>query len=1169
MTGSTVEYNRDVRPILANHCFKCHGPDDQARQAGVRLDRRENATAEAESGATPIVPSQPEASELVRRILSADAETQMPPPSANKPLSTQQRDILRTWIEEGARYQSHWAFVPPVRAPLPPVRNATWPRNSIDYFVLAKIEAAGLEPSGEADRSSLARRVYLDLLGLPPPPEEIDAFVNDVSPDAYESLVDRLLASPHYGERWARRWLDLARYADTNGYEKDRARSIWPYRDWVIAALNDDVPYDRFSIAQLAGDMLGDAKIDSRIATGFHRNTMLNEEGGVDPLEFRHYAMIDRVNTTGTIWLGLTVGCAQCHAHKFDPIPHRDYYRLMAFLNNADEPEIDVPKPEIAAQRSHLAAQIAAAEAELPNRFPPQGDLRWLDATQRSALSASGAPLEVLADGSMRVGGTAPDTDVYTLELVSDAPDVSALRLDVLADPQLPKQGPGRSGNGNFVLTEISAAAAPQDSSDPAAPIALAAATADFSQDGFPIQQALDGNRKTGWAVRGPEPWNVSRTAIFRFSEPRKATGSTRWTIRLEQDYGGGHTLGRFRVRLGQSIHDDRPLEIRRQENLDRQFNAWAAAQTARAARWTLLKPLTATSNVPTLRVLGDGSVLASGDQTKSDLYKVSLSTGLPKIRALRLEVLPHDSLPKNGPGRIAYEGPFGDFFLSEFRAYHNDQAVAIKRASHSFASGNNTASAAIDGDQQTGWSVNAGQGRAHTAVFLLTEPLTDAKVIDLQMLFERYYAAGLGRFRVWATDDARDLDAFDLPTDVEAALQVPAPARSAEQTSRLLAHFLSVAPELAAERAAIAKLRVGMQEFPTTLVMAERPPENPRQTHLHKRGEFLQPTEVVEPRLPAIFAPLPAGTPANRLALARFLLSEANPLVGRVTVNRHWATLFGRGIVRTTEDFGYQGDPPTHAELLDWLAVDFVRQGWSVKKLHRLIVTSATYRQSSRATSAALERDPQNKLLARAPRVRLDAELVRDAALRSSGLLSDVIGGPSVFPPQPAGVASEGTYGPLTWKPSEGADRFRRGLYTFAKRTSPFAMLTTFDAPSGEACLARREISNTPLQSLTLLNDTVFVEAAQALGNELAGRATSIDERVDELFKRCVSRAPIASEHDLIVRFYHAQHERLMRHEIDAAAIATGSAGDVMARAAWILTARAMMNLDETITKE
>ncbi|MBI2823393.1 MAG: PSD1 domain-containing protein [Planctomycetia bacterium] len=1167
--GDGVSFTRDVRPILANHCFKCHGPDDAARQAGLRLDRREAATAEAESGATPIVPGKPEESELVRRIVSSDAEARMPPAAANKPLSPQQMATLKAWIAAGAPYEAHWAFVPPRQAALPAVRDAAWPRNPIDHFVLSRLDTAGLRPSPEADKHTLVRRLHLDLIGLPPTPEEVNAFVADASPQAYEVLVDRLLASPHYGERWARRWLDLARYADTNGYEKDRVRSIWPYRDWVIAALGADMPFDQFTIEQLAGDMLPGATVDQRIATGFHRNTMLNEEGGVDPLEFRFHAMVDRVSTTGTVWLGLTVGCAQCHTHKYDPIPQRDYYRLMAFLNNADEPEMDVPRPDIAERRAEIEAHIAAIEADLPNRFPLKGEYRWHDAALVSVTSAGGAEAEVQDDGTIRVSGAAPEKDTYTLVLDSDVRNVSAVRLEALTDPKLPKKGPGRTPHGNFVLTEIAVVAAPSEESEHQQPVAIASAVADFSQEGFPPERAFDGDDKTGWAIQGPEPWNVDRSATFRFREPWTAAGRSRWTIRLAQDYGGGHTMGRLRLQLGERIEDDRPEGVRRQDHLTRQFNAWLAKESARAVPWTLLKPVTAASSIPTLAILEDGSVLASGDQSKSDLYRITLASELPRIAALRLEVLPDDSLPKRGPGRIAYEGPFGDFFLSELAVRAGGERVALKDASHSRAGGEDAAARAIDGDPQTGWMLGGGQGQAHEAVFSLAAPLADAKTINLELLFERYYAAGLGRFRVWATDDPRPVTARAIESDVQALLARPEAERTAADRDRLMAYYLSIAPELAGERDAIRKLRESMPAYPTTLVMAERRAENRRGTHVHKRGEFLQPTDPIEPELAELFAPLGPDEPHDRLAFARWLASERNPLVGRVTVNRHWAALFGRGLVRTTEDFGYQGEPPTHPELLDWLAVEFMRHGWSVKKLHKLIVTSATYRQSSRVTPELLEKDPQNKLLARAPRVRLDAELVRDAVLRASGLLSEKIGGPSVFPPQPASVTSEGAYGGLAWKVSEGPDRYRRGLYTFSKRTAPFAMFIAFDAASGEACLARREVSNTPLQSLTLLNDSAFVEAAQALGKLLAAKATPESERLDELFLRCVSRPPCDVERATLLAFHQANQERLAKHELDAAAIAGGGEEDALPRAAWTLTARAVLNLDEAITKE
>jgi mono/diheme cytochrome c family protein len=974
-------FNDRVRPILARHCFKCHGPDDRARKARLRLDVREQALRSAKSGKPAIVPGKPEESELVRRIFAAEDEV-MPPPHAKNPLTEADRQALRRWVAEGAENRPHWAFVPPRQVLLPKGSHADWPRNAIDCFVLARLEAAGLAPGREADRHALVRRLYLDLVGLPPAPEEAEAFVRDADPAAYEKLVDRLLASPHYGERWARRWLDLARYADTNGYEKDRGRSIWPYRDWVIGALNADMPFDRFTVEQLAGDMLPGATPSQRIATGFHRNTMLNEEGGIDPLEFRFHAMTDRVATTGTAWLGLTLGCAQCHTHKFDPILHKEYYQVFAFLNNADEPEMEVPQPEIARRRADIDARVAERIEDLPNRFPPAGQL-------------------------------------------------------------------------------------------------------------------------------GPR------------------------------------------------------------EHLERKFSEWLEREAARSVRWKVLRPVEARASRPLLTVQGDDSIFASGDQGKSDTYDLRFSGDLRGITAIRLEVLPDERLPRHGPGRVYYEGPFGDFMLSEFTVAAAGKQVALKAASHSFARKGYEAARAIDGDPQTGWSIDGGQGRAHSAVFVLAAPLADAANLSIRMLFERYYAAGLGRFRIAVTTDRGPAIAREMPADVEELLLVPVARRTPEQRQRLLRQFVTDAPELAAERAAIDKLRAQRPAYPTTLVLAERPPEDPRPTFLHKRGEFLRPTERVGPGIPAVLPSLPKGLPANRLGFARWLVSGDNPLVGRVTVNRQWAAFFGHGIVRTLQDFGYQGERPSHPELLDWLAVEFVRQGWSLKHVHRLIVTSATYRQASAVSPELLVRDPDNRLLARGPRVRLEAEQVRDAILCASGLLSRKIGGPSVFPPQPPNVTTEGTYGQLAWKPSEGPDRYRRGLYTFSKRTAPFAAFATFDAPSGEVCVARREVSNTPLQALTLLNDPAFLEGAQALGRLMAGRPGPTAERVDYLFRRCLTRPPSADERATLVRFFEAQKRRFADRQLDPAAVAGPGAGDAAERAAWTALARALFNLDEAITKE
>jgi hypothetical protein len=1174
--ASGPDFNRDVRPILSRHCFKCHGPDDKQRMAGLRLDLREAAVKPGPGGRRAIVPGTIARSELVRRIELTGGGV-MPPAHTKNPLTAAQKDVLKRWVAAGAGYDAHWAFVPPKQPPLPKVKDAAWPRNPIDHFVLARLEAAGMKPSPQADPYTLVRRVHLDLIGIPPTPEEVDAFVTEYeaeagvparapnaqrpTPDAYSRLVDRLLASPHYGERWARRWLDLARYADTNGYEKDRPRSVWPYRDWVINALNADMPFDRFTIEQLAGDMLPNATLEQRIATGFHRNTMLNEEGGIDPLEFRFHAMADRVATTGTAWLGLTTGCAQCHTHKFDPITQREYYQLFAFLNNADEPEIEVPRPDIIARRAELEKRITALEADLPNRFPAEEGYRWEPAAPAAVISAGGAKAEVLDDRSVRISGENPATDTYTVTFESDG-GVAALRLEALTDPSLGAGGPGRTPHGNFVLSEVTVTAAPKDSPDQPQPVKLIRAEADFAQQGFPAPHAIDGNPKTGWAIHGTGTWNLNRTLNLGLEKP--VPGPARWTVRLDQQHGEKHTLGRFRLSLGRPVDDPRPLEVRRKEHFERRFGEWLKGEESKAVRWTLLRPKSAKSNLPLLTILEDGSVLSSGDQTKRDVYDVALATELEGITAIRLEAIPDERLPKHGPGRIYYEGPHGDFHLSEISLAVGDKPVKLSGASQSFGT---PAKNALDGNPQTGWSVNGGQGRPHAAVFNLAEPLDPAGELALSMVFERYYAAGLGRFRVWATSDSRKAEAR-VPPPVEEALLVPGPSRTAAQRELILKHFTATAPELASAREEITKLRNEMPAIPTTLVFEERPSNNPRPTRIHNRGEFLQARDQVEPGVLGVLHPLPKDAPRNRLTFARWLVDPRNPLVGRVTMNRQWAAFFGTGIVRTVEDFGYQGESPTHPDLLDWLAVEFVKQGWSLKRMHRLIVTSATYRQSSAVTSEHLAKDPDNRLLARAPRVRLEAEAVRDSALKIAGLLSPKIGGPSVFPPQPPGVTSEGTYGPLQWKVSEGEDRYRRGLYTFMKRTAPYAMTLTFDGPSGEACVARREVSNTPLQALTLLNDAVFLEAAQALGKALASRSGSVEERAGYLFRRCVARPPSPDELALITRYYHAQKKRFEAKELDAAALAGAGEGDVNERAAWTALARTLLNLDEVIAR-
>jgi hypothetical protein len=971
------DFAREVRPLLSNRCFKCHGPDEDHQEAGLRLDVREVALAELDSGTRAIVPGHPDDSELIARITSTDPDLVMPPPHTKVTLTEDEKRILTAWVAAGADYRPHWAFVKPERPALPEAENDGWARNEIDRFVRTRLREEGLAPSPEADRAALCRRVHLDLVGLPPTPAELDAFLADDAPDSYERLVDRLLASPRYGERWARRWLDLARYADTNGYEKDRQRSIWPYRDWVIGALNDDMPFDAFTIRQIAGDLLPSATPADIIATGFHRNTMINEEGGIDPLEFRYLAMVDRVGTTGAAWLGLTTACAQCHTHKFDPITHTDYFALMALLDNADEPEWTLPSADRDRRLNDVHRQIEQAWAELPKK----------------------------------------------------------------------------------------------------------------------------------WAA---------------------------------------------------------PPE---------RFAAWDEEESRRAVDWTVAKPMSVTSSLPHLVVRDDGSVLAGGDVAKSTVYEVVLPPATTETRAIRLEVLPDESLPIHGPGMTWYEGDKGGFFLSECEVTAGDRRIAVARGTESHAGnpsssrGASSAANTIDGDMSSGWGIDGQQGRPNAAVYVLVEPVPAGTPLTLTLRSERHYACPIGCFRV-SVSSCGDAEARGHTSAEEAALVKPVDSRSATERDLLQRRFLASAPELAEPVKEIRKLEDSLRDGTTTLVLRERPAESRRVTHRRHRGEFMQPKEEVRPAAPAFLPPLPADAPSDRLALAKWLVSPDNPLTARVTVNRHWQAFFGRGFVKTLEDFGYQSDPPSHPDLLDWLAVTFMHDlNWSQKKLHRLIVTSATYRQASTVTPDLAARDPANVLLARGPRARLEAEVIRDSMLAAAELLTTKMGGPGVRPPQPEGV-TEVAYGSPKWPVSEGEDRHRRSIYTFQKRTAPFAMATTFDGPTGEACLVRRDVSNSPLQALTLLNDPMFVEVARALGAAAMQAGPDDATRLADLGRRLLSRRFDADETAALAAYLAAQRQRLAAGELDAAKLAGEAGPDAAERAAWMLVARAAMNLDEAIVK-
>jgi hypothetical protein len=1150
-------FSRDVRPILSDTCFKCHGPDERGRKGELLLSEDDGALKGGKSGVAAIVPGKPSSSEMIKRLHSNDPDEQMPPPATKKALTPEQIVVLEKWIASGAKYEKHWAFQAPV-APAVPKSEAS---NPIDAFVQSTLTGSGLKPSPEADKAALYRRASFDLIGLPPTSEDLAAYLADSTPDAYEKAVDRLLASPQYGERWARKWLDLARYADTNGYEKDNPRTIWPYRDWVIKALNDDMPFDRFTIEQIAGDLIPGATADQRIATGFHRNTMLNEEGGIDPLEYRFKAMVDRVATTGATWLGLTLQCCQCHTHKYDPIPHREYYSMMAFLDNADEPILELPNPD---QERDAAARIAKADelvASLSLKWPVQAPLVAWSTPAPTVTTEPTEATRILDDSSVLFTAPGLETSTVTLQFTGLKGKFTHIRIEALTDDSLPGKGPGRTAHGNFVLSELEIRVAGQ-------PVKLTQPTANVEQPSYPVAAAIDGKNDTGWAVQIPgEDIHGNKTATFTFETPVNVNGDT--TVIVKQLHGTLHTIGRMKISFGTAAPATGDPESLRKESLAKAFSTWLDQEKSHTATWQIIKPVKATSNLPLLTIQPDSTVFVSGDITKADTYQVDLGKPPEAVTAIRLEALPDPRLPARGPGMAYYEGPKGDFLLGEFQLTADGQPVKIAKASQSYAKNQfgsqADASFAIDGNPETGWSCAEGQGRAHEAVFQLEKPLT-ASSLNLTMMCGRHYACSLGKFRISLTTQSGEVVASKVSADVQPLIHKP--DRTKAETQLLRNEFLLNAPELIASRKEIDELR-RPQSFLTSLVLQERPAENPRRTFIHNRGEWTQPTEPVEPAVLSILNPLPAGAPKNRLSFASWLVSRDNPLTARVVVNRAWATFFGRGIVKTEEDFGFQSSPPSHPQLLDWLAIRFMDEGWSFKKLHRLIVTSQTYKQSSTSYPAGEEKDPENILLWRGPRLRLDAEEVRDSALRSAGLLSYKMLGPSVFPPQPASVTTEGTYGALAWNTSTGEDRYRRSLYTFAKRTAPFAFGNTFDAPTGEACIVRRDKSNTPLQALSLLNDVTIIEAAQALGKHLVETPGNPEQLASEAFVRCFSRSPSPEELAAVIDFYQNQQQRFTAAPESAKALAgNGPAETIITRAAWTAVARALMNMDEFVTK-
>ena len=1003
---ANVFFEENILPVLQKHCYKCHSAQHQSKKGGLRLD---SPAAMRKGGNTglAIVPDNAKDSLLINALRHEGLE--MPP---GKKLADTVIDDFVQWIEQGApdtRPESssseatdHWAFQP-LADPVPPqVAQESWVRNELDRFILQRLERENVKPATEAPPATLLRRLYLDLTGLPPTPAELKSFVSDTSDQAYSLAVERLLASKHYGERWGRYWLDMARYADSNGYESDRPRPhAWRWRDWVINALNEDMPFNRFTIEQLAGDLLPHPSLKQLIATGFNRNTLVNTEGGVDGEEDRVKRTVDRTNTLGKVWLGLTLGCTQCHSHKYDPITQHEYFSMYAFFNNVLEPDKPAPTAELLTKQEEALGAYQAAHAPFLKAI---GDYRsdtfktWLESLPEiiegwsllnpDVITTNDPDSKLELEKDLSIFATGPNATPNTYQVVARTTQdgISAIRLEVFADPRLPANGPGLATNGNFVLTSMRVFAKPASDVDPETKgtyFPLKTARADFSQAGRLVTSVLGDKSDNGWAIY-PQA-GQSHVAIFELESPIRnvvAGEELQLTIELEHELHLDHNIGRFRLSTTNTPQPV-PMDLADAGMIE-----------------TLKKPLNNRTGSETLRLI-------------------------------------------------------------EFYDYREEGL----------------------------------------------DPLVQAEMEHRQ--------------------------------------QKPVPLETMYKAQTL----------------------------------AES--QTPRETRVHERGDFLSKGDLVFPNTPAVLPPLTTrGKTPDRLDLARWLVAESNPLTTRVVVNRVWQQHFGRGLVVTDDDFGTQGELPSHPELLDWLARRFQQDGWSLKSLHRLIVNSATWRQSSATPPGLSERDPYNIWLSHQNRLRVEAEIVRDLALATSGLLYHQIGGPSVYPPQPGNLVKLGFQDSLSWPESSGTDRYRRGLYTFFQRTVPYPMLVQFDAADSNTSCTRRERSNTPLQALTLWNDAVFIECAQGIGRRVSnleslqtGELTKNEQQISHLFQLCLSRKPTEDERNVLRKLFQSQFERY-RQDLDSARTWVGdkppeSADALATRAALISLARVVMNLDEFITRE
>jgi hypothetical protein len=1027
-----LEYNRDVRPILAENCFTCHGPDSASRKAGLRLDRRAEAIK-----AEAISPGHPEKSALVERIFAKDASERMPPRKTQKKLTAEQKETLRRWIAEGAAYQPHWSFLPPQRPPLPAVKNEKWVRNPIDRFVLAELEKHGLEPAPEADRRTLARRLSLDLTGLPPAPAEVEAFVNDPAPDAYERYVDQLLKSPHWGEHRGRYWLDAARYADTHGIHFDNYREIWAYRDWVISAFNRNLPFDQFTVEQLAGDLLPKRTLDQQVATGFNRCNITTNEGGTIPEEYLVLYTRDRTETFAAVWLGLTANCATCHDHKYDPLSQREFYQLAAFFNSTTQgamdgnvkdtpPVVFVPRMEDRPRWDMLARELAEARKQVESR--KQAARAEFDKWLAAARPDQVAP-QVPAEG-LRFHAAFAEGEGKTVQVT----------VDGKARPLTPAGGVGWDAG-------------------------QVAARAFKSQPGGTLEIADAGDFDKGQAFSCGAwvklPGNPSYGAIAaRMDDQHDFRG---WDLWVENNRVGMHIINKW------------PTDALK-----------VVAQTPLpAGKWSHVF------------VTYDGSGKAAG-------VKVYINGAEQPARTIFADAL-QSTIRTTVPLKIAQRhttARLEGVALQDLRIY--DKALAATDV--------------------------ANLARGTRGAWLVRKPADQRSPAEKDELFAWWLAAQDMTYR--------------------AALK---------RVNDLTGEELSIK-----SRGTVAHVMQERKEEPTAYVLF--------------RGEYDKRRDKVQAGTPQILPPLPAEQPRNRLGLARWLLRPDHPLMARVTVNRFWQEVFGTGLVRTTGDFGVAGELPSHPELLDWLAVEFRESGWNVKRFFKLLVTSAAYRQAALVTKDRLEKDPQNRLLSRGPRYRMDAEMIRDYALAASGLLVRKIGGPSVKPYQPEGVwEAVAMIGSDTrdYRRDSGAKLYRRSLYTFWKRAAPPAAMEILNAPNRETCAVRRERTNTPLQALVTLNDPQLVEAARHLAQVTLKEAGGGEGGgIDFMARRLLCR-PLRPEEAKVVQtsladllaYYRAQPEDARKLLAVGESRADPSL-DVPTLAAWTMVANELLNLDEVLNK-